>query len=140
MPQYVTGTCKKCQATVQMELNGKSVAELQEVLGLMQGFECPGRHVELSSALESFEWDWKPVWRDAPLSDEEFGVTLVEEHGCGRVFYLGNGTLGPKLGIKSLQSVAGLRHLGFGEFASDTHTYVRVDSPHGTRFYVRQPE
>ena len=31
----------------------------------------------------------------------------------------------------------GLEHLGFGDFASDTHLFLRCDSPRTTRFYEK---
>ena len=50
---------------------------------------------------------------------------------------MGKDELGTALGIRRLQSITGLDHMGLGDFATADHYYVRRDSPNGTRFYVR---
>ena len=135
--QYIRGVCRKCAAVVHIELRGMSVIELQDVLGELQGFECPGQHVELSTALEQYEWDWDPVEREEPPTDEHFGRMLISTHGQSNVLYMGKDALGTTLGIRRLQSISGLEHMGLGDFADATHYFVRRDSPNGTRFYIR---
>jgi hypothetical protein len=134
---YVRGVCKKCAAVVHVPVGEHAIPDLQELLGVLQGFECPGQHVEFGTALEQYEWDWDPVEREAPPTDEHFGRMLIAQHGCANVLHMGKDTLGEALGIRRLQSIAGLEHMGFGDFADATHYYVRRDSPLGTRFYVR---
>lgn len=137
---YVHGTCRKCGCVVHFEVNGRTPDELREQLRQTQGYECPGRHVELGPMLDGFEMDWTPVEREEPLSNEEFARTLVVKYGRERVFHLGEDALGLELGLRSLHEVPGLEHMGFGEFLEPKtcRFYQRWDSPRGARFYVQQ--
>lgn len=135
---YLRGTCKKCRATLRVELDGHTAEQLRARLAEIQGYECPGQHVELSPMLDGFDWDPTPVVAEEPLSDEEFGRILVVKYGRERLFHLGQDELGKQLGIRSLHEVSGLEHMGFGEFFDARHMYERFDSPRGARFYVQQ--
>ena len=134
---YVRGVCKTCDATIHLEVDPQRLDSLPDGLSILTGFECPGQHVVLGTALDAYTWDWTPVEREEPASDEEFGHALIAIHGRDAVYHMGPDALSTALGIPRLQSVSGLEHLGLGDFASATYYFVRRDSPNGTRFYIR---
>lgn len=135
----IKGTCKKCGASLRVEVNGQSMDMVKERLAVIRGYECPGQHVELGILLDGYEWDWTPFSAPETPSDEEYGRSLMEQYGMDRVYYLGDEAVGRALGIKNLITVPGLAHLGFGDFGDAEHYYVRHDSPcFTTRFYIQQ--
>lgn len=137
--QYVKGACRTCHATVRVEVNGQSADEIKAKLAQAQPYECPGQHMELGRMLDGYDWDWTPIEAPEPPTDEEYGRDLIQKYGADRVFYLGDDALGSALGIKNLNILRDLEHLGFGEFGNSQHVYVRHDSPcHTTRFYVQE--
>ena len=135
---YVKGTCRKCRATVRIEVNGQSIDEIKDGLANMRGYQCPGQHMELSAMLGDYDWDWTPFEAPEPLTDEEFGRKILEEYGRDRVFFLGNAEVGKALGIPNLNTVRDIDHIGFGYFGNREHIFTRHDSPRGMRFYVRE--
>jgi hypothetical protein len=138
--KYVTAVCRKCGEDVRVEIPaGKTVEQVKEAMGRQTGFSCPGRHVELSGPLNYWTVDWSAVYEgETPRGPKEFGRELIKAHGKENVFYLGDRKRIPRLGIKPLQSVPDLNHLGFGEFGNDAADYIRYDAPDGSiRFYVR---
>lgn len=136
---YIKGTCRKCGATVRVEVNGQSVEKLKDQLLRSQPYECPGQHMELGNMLDDYEWAWTPFTAPEPPTDEEYGRSLIEKHGPDRVYYLGDDAIGKLLGIKNLNTLRDLEHLGFGDFGNAEHHYVRHDSPsHTTRFYIQE--
>lgn len=62
---------------------------------------------------------------------------MIQLLADGNIVYDGGQNLLPELALPSIHNVKGLRHLGFGNFATDEHTFLRADSPKGTRFYIR---
>jgi hypothetical protein len=73
----------------------------------------------------------------APVpTDKEYVEGLLAE---GRDVVDGGANSVPELGLPILQSFPDLVHLGFGDFRSATHLFVRCDSPRMTRFYERVP-
>lgn len=137
---YVKGRCRSCGTSVRYPMNGHTVEALQAELSSSEGYECPGRHVELGSLFDGYVWDFTPVTEPEPASDEEYGKALVVRYGRERVFHLGQDKLGASLGIRSLHELKGLEHLGSGEFIhpAESRLYQRFDSPRGARFYVQQ--
>lgn len=138
MSLFVRGVCKSCHAIIHVSIDGKSLDEVREGLARLAGYECPGQHVEFTNALEAFLWDWVPVDREEAPSDEQYARALIAAYGAGNVFQLGNDGLGRELGLRSLGSVAGLQHEGFGRFTAGAQVYERFDSPSGTRFFVKR--
>ena len=72
--RYVTGSCRKCGATIKVVLGELTTEEARKKLEGIQMFECPGHHVELSGPLGYWEIDWQAVHEDdAKLpTDEEW--------------------------------------------------------------------
>lgn len=50
----------------------------------------------------------------------------------------GTTDLAEEHGLTDIHSYTGLRHLGFGSFATEKYTFVRHDSPQGHRFYTME--
>lgn len=67
-------------------------------------------------------------------TDKEHVVDLMTQ---GDVVYDGGLNTVPELSLPSIHDVKGLRHVGFGNFVTDEYTFLRADSPKGTRFYIR---
>lgn len=96
------------------------------------GYECPGMHVELGKIIDGYDIDFNKVYeRDPPPTDEKY-VRNLQEKGYTVI----DGGLGIVKGLKSIHDYRNLKHIGFGNFESDTHIYERADSPRGTRFYI----
>ena len=120
-----------------IDIGQLTIEQVKEYLYSKKSFECPGRHVELYDMLSAYDWEWTPVWKTMPLSDEEFVKELRSKHPESRIFVLGD----ELDGLPRLQTLRNLNHVGFGEFESATHCYVRHDSPKGKRrFYVEIPK
>jgi hypothetical protein len=140
LSRYLKAHCNKCGQDFKFDIGEKTPEQTKETMEAQKMFTCPGRHVEISGPLEYVTVDWaNVVVADPPMSDEAYGGTLIKEFGKERLFYLGDEETGKKLGIESLHSLKDLRHIGFGEFQSDTSTFARHDSPSGFRFYVALP-
>lgn len=137
--KVVTATCKTCGTSFRIDVGDLSMEEVANRLDQRSGgFECPGQHVELDAPSRHWTLDWSTLHdAEEPISNEDYGRQLISEYGKENVFYVGEPELGEKLGIPILQSIQGLSHKGFGEFADDKHWYSRRDSPQGCRFYVR---
>lgn len=88
--------------------------------------------------MAAFDWDFSSVIeRPEPPADEEYLAQLRSRYPGKRIFLLGS----PLDGVPSLQELKDLEHIGFGEFESGTHIYMRHDSPRGSRrFYVECPK
>jgi len=70
-------------------------------------------------------------------SDKEHVEAMLAE---GREIYDGGQNTVPELDLPSIHSVPDLEHMGFGNFRNATHVFLRCDSPHGTRFYIKLPQ
>jgi hypothetical protein len=119
-----------------VEIGEISVEEAKLRLAERTGYECPGRHHELSPLLDGFRWDWTPFEMPVPPTDEEFLEQLRQAYPGRRIFNLGE----PMHGVPHLTELRGLEHVGFGEFENADHVYLRHDSPRRSRrFYVELP-
>lgn len=127
------GICKKCGIEVHFNIRDLEPEEVKERLEKMDiGYECPGMHVELSRIIDGYDIDFSKVLeREEPPSDEEY-VKSLHEKGYTVI----DGGLKTVTGLKSIHDYKDLKHIGFGNFESDTHIYRRADSPRGTRFYI----
>jgi hypothetical protein len=96
-----------------------------------QGIHCPA-HSKADACDEAVE-QRKAQDQSSP-TDEDHILKLQDE---GRDMVDGGCKTVPQFNLPSIHGIPGLVHLGFGEFCSDTHTYIRRDSPRGTRFYER---
>lgn len=67
-------------------------------------------------------------------TDEEYLKALIAD---GKDMVDGGSNKVPELKLPSIHDIPGLVHKGFGEFQSETHLYIRRDSPIGTRFYEK---
>lgn len=140
MTRYVQAHCNECNEKFKFDIGERTPEEVREALQAQKTFTCPGRHVELGGPLNYVTVDWENVVVcDPPMSDEEFGGSLIKEFGKEKLFYLGDEETGKRLGIQSLHSMKDLQHIGFGEFRSETSIFARMDAPSGFRFYVATP-
>lgn len=108
------------------------------------GGHCPGQHMELGGLWAM--WNLDDVLRRAydlnqavpsmPLPTDEEHVKSLQSRG--KEVWDGGANKVPELNLPNLHYVAGLSHMGSGNFASSTHVFLRCDSPLGTRFYVRE--
>lgn len=135
--RYIRGTCKSCQSTVRVELGDLDTEQIRQALRDRRPYECPGGgvspHMELGDMLSGYEWSFESFEADAPMSDEEFLKTLRARHDgvlCG--------VYGKFPEVPNLHDLKDLEHMGFGDFADQQFNYHRIDSPLGTRFYLRE--
>lgn len=139
-------TCNKCGKTFYLDFGNMAKDEAIEKFKKMdqQGFHCPGHHVELGGVFEMWNLN-DAIHRAYDLSeseelevptDEEFVKRMLDE---GRDVVDGGANKVPQLKLPNIHGIRGLVHLGMGQFRSETHNYIRRDSPLGTRFYERVP-
>ena len=139
--------CSKCGAVIRLNFGALSKAEALEAAERLdsQPGECPGHHVELGGLARL--WQVREAIRRAydqgqgeppqPIStDHDYVQSLLAD---GQNVIDGGLNTVPELELHSLHEFRGLKHLGFGHFASDTELFERADSPRGTRFYIRTP-
>lgn len=96
-----------------------------------QGIYCPAHS---KADVPNTSVDQSEVEVQKISTDEEHVRKFQDE---GREMVDGGCNTVPQFNLPSIHGIPGLVHLGFGEFCSDTHTYIRRDSPIGTRFYER---
>lgn len=144
---FIKTTCNKCGESFHIDLGNMSRDEAQAAFRKLDitSRQCPGGHVEfggfralwnLDDALHRAYDLGEAVELTVP-SDEEHARRLLAE---GRDIWDGGANKVPGFGLRAIQEVPGLTHLGGGDFASETHVFVRRDSPRGTRFYERLPK
>ena len=139
--------CKKCGVTIRLDF-GELTKE--EALALAEKMdqtprECPGMHVELGGLRQLWSLD-DAIHRgydlgeyeepEPVLTDKEYVEKLLAD---GKDVIDGGLNTVPELNLPRLHDFHGLKHLGFGDFKSDTHLFLRCDSPRRTRFYMREP-
>lgn len=75
------GKCRKCDAEVTLNIGRKSLEEVRENLKRMESFQCPGKHVELSSPYPSYwnidNWAFE---EGVSLSEEDFVADLKDKY------------------------------------------------------------
>lgn len=139
-------TCQECGVAIRLDFGSLSREEAEQVAERMDNTprECPGFHTELGG--------WKRLWNlddaihraydlgqgEEPkpvISDREHVEILLRE---GTDVIDGGLNTVPELSLPSLHDFKDLEHVGFGNFASSTHLFLRCDSPRGTRFYSRE--
>lgn len=141
---HVKTTCNKCGTEFHLDLGEMSREMAEKVFRKMDDIprQCPGHHVELGGFFEMWNLE-DALHRAYDLGQtNELSVPSDEEHvqallAQGKDIVDGGANKVPHLHLSSIHSIPGLHHLGFGEFQSDSHLYIRRDSPIGTRFYER---
>jgi hypothetical protein len=141
---YVKTTCKKCGTEFHLDLGEMSREMAKKAFRKMDDIprQCPGHHMELGGFYAMWNLE-DALHRAYDLGEtEELTIPTDEEHvkallAEGRDIVDGGSNKVPHLELPSIHSIPGLHHLGFGEFQSETHQYIRRDSPIGTRFYER---
>jgi len=144
---FVKTSCNKCGAVVHLDLGEMNREEAERAFENLNrnGRECPGGHVELGGLYRM--WNLEEVLHRAydlgesdrapePPTDEEYVRALKAE---GKEIIDGGSNTLPLLNLPSIHDLAGLRHLGGGNFGNDDFLFLRCDSPVGTRFYERAP-
>ncbi len=139
--------CKKCGVTIRLdfgELTKEAALALAKEMDQTPR-ECPGMHMELGGFRQLWSLD-DAIHRGYDLGEQEETepVETDKEHvermlADGRDVIDGGLNTVPELLLPSLHDFPGLEHLGFGNFRSATHLFLRRDSPRGTRFYLREP-
>lgn len=141
---HVKTNCNKCGAEFYLDLGEMSREMAEKAFRKMDDIprQCPGHHIELGGFYTM--WNLEHVLQRAyDLGEmEELNIPTDEEHvkallAEGRDIVDGGANKVPQLKLPSIHGFSGLVHLGFGEFQSETHQYIRRDSPIGTRFYER---
>ena len=141
---HVKTTCNKCGTEFHLDLGEMSREMAEKAFRKMDDIprECPGHHMELGGFFAM--WNLEDVLHRAyNLGEmEELSIPTDEEHvkaflAEGKEIVDGGCNTVPKFNLPSIHSIPGLVHLGFGEFQSETHNFIRRDSPVGTRFYER---
>ena len=141
----VNTQCKKCGVAIRLDFGDITKEEAIKRADEMDRTprECPGGHVELSA--------WNQLWSiedaihraydlgegtdpEPVITDREYAEGLLAE---GRDIVDGGANKGPELNLSSIHDVPDLEHMGFGNFKSVTHVFLRCDSPRGARFYDR---
>ena len=141
----VNTQCMKCGVAVRLDFGDMTKEEAVKRADEMDRSprECPGGHVELSGwkQLYSIEdaihraFDLGEGSSPGPVTaDTEYVEGLLAE---GRDIVDGGANKVPGLNLSSIHDFPGLEHMGFGNFKSVTHLFLRCDSPRGTRFYDR---
>ena len=143
---YVRTTCNKCGISFLLDIGTMTREEAEAAFRTIDtsSRQCPGGHVELGGFFAM--WNLKDALHRAyelgdtvemnVPSDEEYVREMLVE---GRDIWDGGANKVPRLDLPSIHGLPGLTHLGFGNFANETHVFVRCDSPAGTRFYERKP-
>jgi hypothetical protein len=139
---YVETTCNKCGTKFHLDLGNMSREMAEKAFHKLDNTsrQCPGHHVELNG--------WYQLWnledalhRAYDLGEtEELQVPTDEEYvrellALGKTIVDGGSNQVPDLHLPSIHEQPGLKHLGFGNFANETHSFLRCDSPSGTRYY-----
>lgn len=140
---YIKTTCNKCGAEFHLDLGDMSREMAEKAFRKLDSTsrQCHD-HVELGG--------WYQLWnledalhRAYDLGEaEEIRVPTDEEHvreliAKGMDIVDGGSNTVPNLNLLSIHDEPNLKHLGFGNFANETHLFTRCDSPTGTRFYER---
>lgn len=143
----ITTKCMKCGVTIKLDFGALTKDEALAVAERMDRTprECPGQHVELSGMAQLWSvqeaihrlYDLREGEEPQPIStDKEYVEKLLAE---GKEIVDGGSMTVPDLNLPSIHDFKNLEHVGFGNFASDTHLFLRCDSPRATRFYSREP-
>lgn len=139
--------CNKCGTSFQVDLGtmSKEAAEIAFRNLDRNGGHCPGRHVELGGLWKMWNledllhraFDIREATASATVpTDEDYVKNLQVD---GKEVWDGGTNRLPHLNLPSIHSAAHLRHIGCGNFENSTHSFLRADSPLGTRFYIREP-
>lgn len=143
---YVRTKCNKCGISFLLDIGTMTREEAAAAFRNLDtsSRECPGGHVELGGFFAM--WNLEDALHRAYVlgetvevhvpSDEEYVRGLLVE---GRDIWDGGANKAPRLDLPSIHGLPGLKHLGFGNFANETHVFLRCDSPAGTRFYECKP-
>jgi len=137
--------CKKCGVTIKLDFHNMTKEEALTVAEKLDCTprECPGQHVELSGFREMWQID-EAIHRaydlgegenpEPVMTDKEYVEQLLAE---GKEIIDGGCNTVPELSLPSIHEFPDLDHMGFGNFKSKTHLFLRCDSPGGSRFYQR---
>lgn len=118
------GYCSKCQTLVKLDIGFMTKDEVIDKLRSMQGFECPGHHVELSSPYPAY-WnadEWELVEGQA-LTEEQFLAQLRADHTEVR-------------STEEMQGIITGFAYGF-PITNDGNEWNFCSSPDGKRYYYR---
>ena len=139
--------CCKCGITIKLDFGSLTKEEALAVVEKMDRTprECPGQHVELGGWRSLYGLD-DAIHRaydldegeeaEPVITDKEFVEGLLAD---GKDIIDGGCNTVSELNLPRLHDFPDLDHMGFGNFRSATHLFLRCDSPRGTRFYERAP-
>ena len=141
---FVETKCVKCGSIINLDVGEMTKEEAMTMIKKMdnQPRECPGYHTELGGWI--YYWNLEEAINNAYdnnnfkqieiQSDYDFVKELLDK-GCEVID--GGSNKVPELNLKSIHDHKGLIHLGFGDFADNDNTFLRKDSPIGTRYYLK---
>ena len=128
--------CKKCGAVLRLQGTKEQVEAWLD----QKFFDCPGRHVEITSPRNYLTFVEAVEITEKPKTAKEILQGLMErygDHNPENWLHLGSIEKAKELGIESLNSVKGLEHTGFGDFAGGGYEYRRVADTQEGRIYHR---
>jgi hypothetical protein len=117
------GICRKCNTPVKLDVGTNTVEDTITILRKLEGFTCPGHHVEMSTPYPNY-WDvhnWELVEGSAP-TEEEFVETLRKANKYVRT-------------TDEMQGLITGFAMGF-PMTSDGLCWQYVHSPRGRRWYI----
>ena len=139
--------CKKCGAVIRLDFGTMTKEQAVAAVDKMDQTprECPGQHVELSGWRALYDLE-NAIHRAYDLGEGEESLPVMTDRkyveslmSAGKEVIDGGLDTVPELSLPRLHDFSGLEHIGFGNFRSTTHLFLRCDSPQGTRFYERVP-
>lgn len=77
----LVGRCRKCGTEVTLDIGNKSLDEVKKNLKKMDSFQCPGKHIELSSPYPEYWYIDNWVFKEGEsISEEDFVADLKEKN------------------------------------------------------------
>lgn len=135
--------CRKCGVTIKLDFDNMTKEQALAVAEQLDRTprECPGQHVEICGLRTMWQID-DAIHRlydlgegeepEPVMSDKDYVEGLLAE---GKDIIDGGCNTVPELHLPDIHSFPDLDHIGFGNFKSKAHLFLRCDSPRGTRLY-----
>lgn len=133
--------CKKCGITIRLDFGNLTKDEAlaaAEKMDMMPR-ECPGRHVEFGGWKTLYDLD-DAIYRaydlgegqepEPVITDKEYVEKMLAE---GRDIIDGGLNTVSELHLPCLHDFPNLEHVGFGDFKSATHLFLRCDNVRACR-------
>lgn len=130
--------CKKCGVEFSLKTGNLNKEEVVEKMKNINGFECPGFHIELGTMDNYVAILGEEIVEKEVMTDREWVLKLqtgdvkVLDGGCNTV---------PELNLETIHTRK-IKCFAYGQPVSDEPgvEFRRADSPNGTRFYIEIKE